>query len=189
MTEENSPAGSNIDKKPIDQDDYFMGLAVLSKKRSPDPDTKVGACIVNEKGQVVALGYNSMPRGCERFSWSKDKSKHLLERKTFYVCHAEFNAIMNRNCSLENCTMYVTLFPCNECAKLIIQSGIKSVQYISDESAEKDQYKASKIMFSTAGIAHSQYERTKTITVDLFETDDNSDENQVANPENPDRNE
>ena len=106
-----------------------MGIAFLSAQRSKDPVTQVGACIVNEEKRIVGIGYNGMPNKCDddKFSWSKDKTLALHERKHAYVCHAEMNAIINKNsASLKNCTIYVSMFPCNECATMIIQSGIKN---------------------------------------------------------------
>ena len=118
----------------ITWDEYFMGLAHLSSLRSKDPSTKVGAVIVDEDHKVVSIGYNGMPRGIEdnELPWGKGEG---LDSKYLYVCHAEFNAILNtRNGSaLKGCTLYVTLFPCNECAKAIIQVGIKEIVYGSNK--------------------------------------------------------
>lgn len=133
--------------------DYFMGLAVMSAMRSKDPKKQVGACIVNEKKRIVGLGYNGFPDDChdDKFPWTKPE-KHL------YVCHAELNAIVNKySANLEGCTMYVTLFPCNEFTKLIIQSGIKKVWYLSDKDVEKKTNLAAKEMFSTAKIDFQQF--------------------------------
>ena len=155
---------SNLDKKRQDYiswDDYFMGVAFLSGMRSKDPSTQVGACIVNEENRIVATGYNGMPNGCsdDKMPWARDKTKYpsLLDRKYPYVCHAEMNAIMNKNsASIKNCSIYVSLFPCNECAKLIIQSGIKQIYYYSDKHNEKDETKASKKMLKTTGVGYKQ---------------------------------
>ncbi|KAK1121752.1 hypothetical protein K0M31_010063 [Melipona bicolor] len=158
----------------LDWDNYFMAMAFLSAKRSKDPVTQVGACIVNEEKQIVSVGYNGMPTGCndDIFPWSKD-SVDPLERKTFYVCHAEVNAILNRNCySLKKCIMYVSLFPCNECAKVIIQSGIKSIKYVSDKYAEKKKTQAAKRMFDAAGVTYSKYSPTcEKLIIDFTEID------------------
>ncbi|XP_076767174.1 deoxycytidylate deaminase isoform X2 [Xylocopa sonorina] len=143
----------------MDWKEYFMALAFLSAQRSKDPKTQVGACIVNEEKKIVGIGYNGMPTGCsdDEFPWTKD-STDLLNRKSLYVCHAELNAVLNSNSrSIKNSTIFVTLFPCNECAKVIIQSGIKSVIYASDKHAKKDKTKAAKIMFNAAGVEYSQY--------------------------------
>ncbi len=146
----------------ISWDEYFMGIALLSAKRSKDPSTQVGACIVNKEKKVVGVGYNGFPIGCsdEKLPWNRKGD--LLDTKYPYICHAELNAILNSiSRDLLNCTIYVALFPCNECAKAIIQSGIKEVVYISDKYAETDAVKASKIMFIQSGI------KTRQLEVDL----------------------
>ena len=114
-------------------DQYFMGMAHLSAMRSKDPNTRVGACIVNPQKRVVGLGYNGFPYGCEddEFPWARDGQ--FLETKYPYVVHAELNAILNSIQDLHGCTLYVSLFPCNECAKAIIQAGITCVVYESDK--------------------------------------------------------
>ena len=137
-------------------EDYFMNIAYLSAMRSKDPSTQVGACIVNPDKRIVAIGYNGFPRGIsdDNFPWAR-KADDPLDTKYPYVCHAEMNAIMNKNSeSLKNCDMYVTLFPCNECAKLIIQSGIKRVMYASDKYAQYMASKASKRMFDAVGVEY-----------------------------------
>ncbi len=118
----------------IDWDKYVMGVASLSAMRSKDPNTQVGACIVNQKKRIVGIGYNGLPYGCDDdvFPWDNDKS--FLESKYPYVVHAEPNAILNSTFPLDNCSIYVTLFPCHECVKLIIQSGIKERTLISDRT-------------------------------------------------------
>lgn len=136
----------------ISWDEYFMGVALLSGKRSKDPSTQVGACIVTEDNKIVGVGYNGFPYGCsdDEFPWNKtDKWK---DSKYPYVCHAELNAILNSTKDLKGCRIYVSLFPCNECAKAIIQSGIKEVIYISDKDNGKDFNIASKKMFEYAQI-------------------------------------
>lgn len=137
----------------ISWDEYFMGLALLSAKRSKDPSTQVGACIVSPTNRVLSVGYNGFAFGCsdDEFSWSREGE--FLETKYPYVVHAELNAILNnRGVSLENAKLYVALFPCNECAKAIIQSGIKEVIYLSDKYAESDEVKASKRMFLASNV-------------------------------------
>jgi dCMP deaminase len=136
----------------ISWDTYFMGVAILSSKRSKDPSTQVGACLVNQKKKIIGIGYNGFPRGIEddKFPWGKDGS--FLETKYAYVVHAEVNAVLNATESLEGATCYVTLFPCNECAKVLIQSGISEVVYVEDRDFEKDVFKASKKMFEAAGV-------------------------------------
>ena len=110
----------------ISWDEYFMGIAVLSAKRSKDPNTQVGACIVNKSNKIMSVGYNGFPVGCDDDVFPWERTGDELETKYAYVCHAELNAILNnRGANLEGCRIYVTLFPCNECAKAIIQSGIK----------------------------------------------------------------
>ncbi|KAM0724810.1 Deoxycytidylate deaminase [Formica fusca] len=143
----------------IDWDEYFMAIAFLSAKRSKDPCTQVGACIVNNDKRIVGIGYNGMPMGCDddEFPWGKS-SRNGLDTKYLYVCHAEINAVLNKNSSnVKDCTMYVALFPCNECAKVIIQSGIKTVIYMSDKNAHKVEAIAAKKMFDAADIKYRQY--------------------------------
>ncbi len=136
-------------------DDYFMGIAVLSAKRSKDPNTQVGACIVNKDKKIIGIGYNGFPIGCsdDELPWERDGN--YIETKYAYVCHAELNAILNSmGRDTKDCSMYVALFPCNECAKAIIQSGIKEVVYLEDKYANTDSVKASKIMFNQAGVRY-----------------------------------
>ena len=146
-------------KSNVSWDEYFMGIALLSCERSKDPNTKVGACIVDEHKKGVSIGYNGMPSGCDesQLSWNKGEG---LDSKYLYVCHAEFNAILNtRNGSaLRGCTLYVTLFPCNECTKAIIQTGIKEVVYISNKYENTTGVQASKRMLLLAGVKIRHYE-------------------------------
>ena len=155
-----------MNKNYISWDEYFMGVAVLSSKRSKDPNTVVGACIVNKKNRIVGIGYNGMPYGCEDdvFPWGNDRSD-LLNCKYPYVVHAEPNAILNATCPLDDCTLYVTLFPCNECAKLIIQSGIKEIVYMSDKYDGTLENLASKRMLNAAKV---KYRQMKSINVELI---------------------
>ena len=137
----------------ISWDEYFMGVSILSGKRSKDPSTQVGACIIDEDKRIVATGYNGAPRGIddEDFPWSRDGD--FLETKYAYVCHAELNAILNSSKeSLKNCTIYVALFPCNECAKSIIQSGIKKVVYLSDKYMDVPAFIASRKILGMAKV-------------------------------------
>ncbi|MDE6195811.1 MAG: dCMP deaminase family protein [Erysipelotrichaceae bacterium] len=140
-------------KRPdvINWDTYFMGLAHLSAKRSKDPSTQVGAVIVSEDHRIVGIGYNGFPNGChdDLFPWEKDGD--FCNTKYPYVVHAELNAILNSTTQLHGCTIYVSLFPCNECAKAIIQSGIRHIVYESDKYAHTDSVKASKKMLEAAG--------------------------------------
>ncbi len=137
-------------------DEYFMGMALLSARRSKDPQTQVGACIVNEYKKVVGLGYNGFPIGCSDDELPWDREGDFLETKYPYVCHAELNAILNSTKDLHNCKIYVALFPCHECAKAIIQSGIKEVIYLSDKYNGTDSNKASKLMFEKSGVRYRQ---------------------------------
>ena len=140
----------------ISWDEYFMGIAMLSSYRSKDPNTRVGACIVNNKNRIMSVGYNGFPMGCsdDEFPW--DRTGDEYNTKYPYVCHAELNAILNaRGASLEGCKIYVALFPCNECAKAIIQCGIKEVVYLSDKYDGTPGNMASKRMFDAAGVKYS----------------------------------
>jgi dCMP deaminase len=141
-----------------------MGVALLSARRSKDPGTQVGACIVNPQNKIVGAGYNGLPAGChdDDFPWSKQGA--FLETKYPYVCHAELNAILNNiGIDLQGCKIYTALFPCNECAKAIIQSGIKEVIYLSDKYQGQESAQASRRMLETAGI------KCKKVSTDLTE--------------------
>ena len=144
----------------ISWDQYFMGIAMLSAERSKDPNTQVGACIVGEDNRILSVGYNGMPQGCEDddMPWGRDGS--ALDSKYMYVCHAELNAILNYRGtgSMKGAKLYVTLFPCNECAKAIIQSGIKEVIYRSDKYADAESTIASKKMFEQTGVIYRQFD-------------------------------
>lgn len=142
----------------ISWDVYFMGVAKLSALRSKDPNTKVGACIVNEKKRIVGIGYNGLPYGCDDNLYPWDREGDFLNTKYPYVVHAEPNAILNSTNKLDNATIYVTLFPCHECAKLIIQSGIKEVVYLSDKYEGTDSNIASKKMLESARVRCRQME-------------------------------
>lgn len=153
----------------ISWDEYFMGVAMLSAMRSKDPSTQVGACIVTPEKKIVGMGYNGWPRGIadEDLPWGREGP--TLETKYVYVVHAEQNAILNSTQNLKNCTIYVALFPCNECAKNIIQSGIKEVVYISDKYAHLDIFKASRKMLTMAGVILRQFVPERTTLVVDFE--------------------
>ena len=148
-------------------DEYFMGVALLSAQRSKDPNTQVGACIVNPKNKIVGVGYNGFPTGCsdDEFPWNREGE--FLETKYPYICHAELNAVINKiSADLYDCRLYVALFPCNECAKVIIQAGITEVIYLSDKYAETDTVKASRRLFQAAGVNCRQLDvRRKTVTL------------------------
>jgi dCMP deaminase len=147
----------------ISWDEYFMGVAILSSKRSKDPSTQVGACIVNPDKKIVGIGYNGFPNGIDdnQFPWGKQGD--YVDTKYPYVVHAEPNAILNATTSLKNCTIYVTLFPCCECAKLIIQSGIKEIVYIYDFHATDDTTIASKRLFDAAGVKYRQFKEMDVV--------------------------
>ena len=148
-------------KDYISWDEYFMGVAVLSGMRSKDPNTQVGACIVSEDHKILSMGYNGFPTGCsdDEFPWEREGEP--LENKYFYTTHSELNAILNyRGGSLEGATIYVTLFPCNECAKAIIQSGIRRIVYDSDKYETTPAVVASKKMLNAAGVVLQRYEHT-----------------------------
>ena len=140
----------------ISWDEYFMGLAHLSSKRSKDPSTQVGCCIVDTNNKVVSIGYNGFPTGCNDDAFPWDREGDFCNTKYPYVVHAELNAILNSKLNLNNCIIYVSLFPCNECAKAIIQSGIKKIVYESDKYADTDAVKASKKMLIAANVEYTQ---------------------------------
>lgn len=145
----------------ISWDEYFMGIAILSGERSKDPNTQVGACIVGADNRILSVGYNGFPNGCsdELFPWAREGNE--LETKYPFVAHSELNAILNyRGGSLEGSKLYVSLFPCNECAKAIIQAGIRTVIYDSDKYDGTPGNVASKKMFDAAGVKYVKYERT-----------------------------
>lgn len=139
----------------ISWDEYFMGVAVLSSMRSKDPNTQVGACIVSSDKKIIGVGYNGFPTGCSDDDLPWDREGNWIDTKYPFVCHAELNAILNANNStlLHGATLYVALFPCNECAKAVIQAGIKKIIYLSDKYADTDATKASKRMLKAAGVS------------------------------------
>ena len=148
-------------KEYLSWEEYFMGIAKLSAMRSKDPSTQVGACIVSNDNRILSIGYNGCPNGFPDSDFPWDREGKPLETKYLYVCHAEMNAILNyrgNRKELENAKVYVDLFPCNECAKLIIQAGIKEVIYLSDKYKDTDSVKASKKLFDTCGVKYHQIE-------------------------------
>jgi len=151
----------------ISWDEYFMGVAQLAACRSKDPGTQVGACIVSPEHKILSMGYNGFPMGCsdDEYPWCREGE----DNKYLYVAHSELNAILNyRGGSLEGTTIYVTLFPCNECAKAIIQSGIKEVVYDCDKYADQKNTICSKRMLKSAGVVLRKYERTgRKISIEL----------------------
>ncbi|XP_029082276.1 deoxycytidylate deaminase isoform X1 [Monodon monoceros] len=139
--------------------EYFMAVAFLSAQRSKDPNSQVGACIVNAENKIVGIGYNGMPNGCsdDLLPWRRT-AESILDTKYPYVCHAELNAIMNKNSAdVKGCTMYVALFPCNECAKLIIQAGIKEVIFMSDKYHDSNETRAARLMLEMAGVSFRKF--------------------------------
>ena len=152
----------------ISWDEYFMGVAILAAQRSKDPNTQVGACIVSQDNKILSIGYNGMPLGCsdDEFAWGRDADH---DNKYFYIVHSELNAILNyRGGSLEGSKIYVTLFPCNECAKEIIQSGIREVIYWQDKYKDTAEVIASKRMLRTAGVQITEYIPTgRTVNISV----------------------
>ncbi|MDD2957025.1 MAG: dCMP deaminase family protein [Lachnospiraceae bacterium] len=153
----------------ISWDEYFMGVAKMSGMRSKDPSTQVGACIVSRDNKILSMGYNGFPLGCsdDDFPWAREGED--LDKKYVYTVHSELNAILNyRGGSLEGAKLYVSLFPCNECAKAIIQAGIKTIIYDLDKYAESASVLASKRMLDAAGVRYYRYQRTgRKIQVDV----------------------
>jgi dCMP deaminase len=145
-------------------DDYFMCVAYLSAQRSKDPNTQVGACIVNAMKRIAGVGYNGFPQGCsdDILPWNRSTdggNGEGVETKYLYVCHAEANAILNKGgADIHGATLYVDLFPCNECAKMIIQAGIKEVVYLRDTYHNEDKCRASRIMFQMSGVTYRQHQ-------------------------------
>ena len=149
-------------KDYLSWDEYFMGVAILSGMRSKDPNSQVGCCIVSQDNKILSMGYNGFPKGCsdDEFPWERE-GDNPLETKYLYVAHSELNAILNYSGgSLAGAKLYVSLFPCNECAKAIIQCGIKEVIYDSDKYADLPSTVASKRMMQAAGVVYRKYERT-----------------------------
>ena len=153
----------------ISWDEYFMGVAMLAARRSKDPSTQVGACIVSQDNIIISTGYNGMPKGCsdDEFPWARSGQEN--ETKYPYVVHAELNAVLNANGrDLRGSRLYVALFPCNECAKAIIQSGIREIVYLSDKYKDTMGNLASKKMLDAAGVKYTRLQsRVDSITLDL----------------------
>lgn len=143
----------------ISWDEYFMGVADLSSMRSKDPTSQVGACIVDERNHIVGIGYNGFPMACSDDELPWERQGDFLKTKYAYVVHAEANAILNSNSNILNARIYVTLFPCNECAKLIIQSGIKEVIYLEDKYPKLEMTIASKKLFDMAKVKYTKLEK------------------------------
>lgn len=159
-------------KNYLSWDEYFMAVAKLSAMRSKDPNTQVGACIVSESNRILSIGYNGTPNGFkdEYFPWGREGDP--LDTKYLYVVHAERNAILNFRGNLNafnNAKIYVDLFPCNECAKEIIQVGIKEVIYLSDKYKNTDETIASKKMFDICGVKYRQFKTDKKIEINILD--------------------
>ena len=155
-------------KDYISWDEYFMGIALLSANRSKDSNTQVGACIVSNDNRILSIGYNGAPRGLHDDIMKWDREGDFLNTKYAYVCHGELNAILNYRGDLSGSKIYVALFPCNECAKAIIQAGIKEVIYKDDKYADSDNVIASKKMFDICKVKYTKYEPTgREITLKL----------------------
>ena len=160
---------NNLNKKRdnyISWEEYFMAIAKLSAMRSKDPSTQVGACIVSKDKKILSVGYNGAPNGYndEILPWDRDGS--FIDTKYAYVCHAELNAILNYRGSkkdLENAKIYVDLFPCNECAKIIIQSGIKEVVFLSDKYASSENNIVSRKLLDECNIKYRKYEKENNL--------------------------
>jgi len=151
-------------------DEYFMGIAKLSAMRSKDPSTQVGSCIVSNDNRILSIGYNGAPNGFEDkyFPWAREGE--TLNTKYPYVCHAEMNAVLNyrgNKKDLESSKLYVALFPCNECAKIIIQSGIKEIIYLSDKYKDTDSVKASKRLFDECGVKYNMFKTDDKKTIEI----------------------
>ena len=150
--------------------DYFMSVAVIASMRSKDPSTQVGACIVNSANRIVSTGYNGMPNGIDDddLPWARS-ADNILDTKYPFVCHAEMNAIMNKTSyDLAGCTLFVVLFPCNECAKMIIQAGIVRVVYLSDKYSHDEKFIASRKLLNLAKVSLCQYTpKQKKIVIDF----------------------
>jgi dCMP deaminase len=156
-------------KDYISWDEYFMGISLLSAKRSKDPNTQVGACIVNQFNKIIGIGYNGFPIGCpdDELPWEREGAS-MNDTKYPYVVHAEANAILNSTKDLHGARIYVALFPCNECTKLIIQSGIGEIIYLSDKYKDTDSTRASKKMLEMAGVKTRRLEvKNKKIIINL----------------------
>ena len=152
----------------ISWDEYFMGIALLSAQRSKDNSSQVGACIVSRDNKILSMGYNGMPIGCLDDDMPWEREGEPLKTKYMYVCHAELNAILNSPSIVKGCKVYVTLFPCNECAKAIVQAGIKEIIYMDDKYKDTDSIKVSKNILDTCSVKYRKYEpKNKKIEIEL----------------------
>lgn len=152
----------------ISWDEYFMGVALITQERSKDHNSQVGCCIASDDNRILSLGYNGAPRGLhdDLMKWNREGS--FIDTKYAYVCHSELNAILNYRGNLEGSKIYVTLFPCNECAKALIQAGIKEVIYYDDKYDGTDANIVSKKLLDTCGVTYRKYEKKgRKIEIDL----------------------
>ena len=146
----------------ISWDEYFMGIAMLSAMRSKDNNSQVGACIVSPENKILSLGYNGMPIGCDddEMPWERE-GEDPLNTKYMYVCHAELNAILNNaHGNLKGARLYVTLFPCNECTKAVIQSGIQEIVYLADKYHDTPVCEAARRMLKLTHVKFRAYQPT-----------------------------
>ena len=153
----------------ISWDEYFMLVSILSSARSKDPNTQVGACIVSPENRILSIGYNGAPNGFDDDSFPWDREGEELNTKYPYVVHAEENAILNfpgKKDDLKGSRIYVDLFPCNECAKTIVQAGIKEVIYLCDKYKDTSSNIASRRIFDECGVTYRKYELTESVTID-----------------------
>lgn len=155
-------------KEVLNWNEYFMAIAILSSRRSKDPNTQVGCVITDDRNVIVSIGYNGLPRGCDGdFPWAREGK--FEDTKYPYVVHAELNAILNSKCAdLKNCKIYTALFPCNECAKAIIQSGIKEIFYLCDKHHDDAIFRVSRKLLDAAGVKYTQLDfGNKEIVISL----------------------
>lgn len=155
-------------KDYISWNEYFMGVAILSAQRSKDPNSQVGCCFVSQDNRIISMGYNGFPNGIsdDEFPWDRDGDE--LDTKYLYVCHSELNAILNTNSDLKNSTLYVTMFPCNECTKAIIQKGVKRIVYLEDKYPDSPSTISSKRMLNKVGIIVEKYKLNgRKVVLDL----------------------
>lgn len=158
-------------KDYLSWDEYFMAVALLSGLRSKDPNTQVGACVANQQNKIVGVGYNGFPWGCsdDELPWAREGA--YLDTKYPYVCHAELNAVLNSiTLDLRGCRLYVALFPCNECTKVIIQSGIGEIIYMSDKYKDTESVQASKIMMEKSNTKYRHFVPSRNSILLNFQT-------------------
>ena len=154
----------------ITWDEYFIGIAKLSSMRSKDPSTQVWCCIVSKDNRILSVGYNGAPNGFDDDTFPWGRVGERLDTKYMYVCHSELNAILNyrgNRLDLKDSKIYVDLFPCNECAKAIIQSGINEVIYLSDKYRDTDSNKASRLLFDKCGVTYRKIDLKTEIDIRL----------------------